>query len=57
MGFQMFCSYGHAYRLTKENYYKDILLKSADELAKLYNPRVGTLFIMALESERKQLAS
>ena len=43
MGFQMFCSYGHAYRLTKENYYKDILLKSADELAKLYNPRVGTL--------------
>ena len=23
MGFQMFCSYGHAYRLTKENYYKD----------------------------------
>ena len=43
MGFQMFCSYGHAYRLTKDNYYKDILLKSADELAKLYNPRVGTL--------------
>lgn len=43
MGFQMFCSYGHAYRLTKENYYKDILLKSADELAKLYNPRVGTI--------------
>ena len=40
----MFCSYGHAYRLTKENYYKDILLKSADELAKLYNPRVGTSY-------------
>ena len=43
MGFQMFCSYGHAYRLTKDDYYKDILLKSADELAKLYNPRVGTI--------------
>ena len=43
LGFQIFCSYGNAYRLTKEKYYKDIILKSAEELSKLYNPRVGTI--------------
>ena len=43
LGFQIFCSYGNAYRLTRDKYYKDVILKSAGELAKLYNPRVGTI--------------
>ena len=43
LGFQIFCSYGNAYRLTKDKYYKDVILKSAEELSKLYNPRVGTI--------------
>lgn len=43
IGFQIFCSYGNAYRLTGDNYYKEIILRSAEQLAKLYNPRVGTI--------------
>ena len=30
LGFQIFCSYGNAYRLTKDKYYKDVILKSAE---------------------------
>lgn len=43
LGFQIFCSYGNAYRLTGDKKYKDILLKSAEELSSLYNPKVGTI--------------
>ena len=27
LGFQIFCSYGNAYRLTKDKYYKDVIPK------------------------------
>jgi unsaturated chondroitin disaccharide hydrolase len=43
LGFEIFCSYGNAYRLTKNLAYKKILLATADTLATLYNPKVGTL--------------
>lgn len=43
LGFLMFCSFGNAYRLTGDKHYKDIILQSADSLATLYNPNVGTI--------------
>ena len=43
LGFLMFCSYGNAYRLTGDERYRDIILATADTLATLYNPVVGTI--------------
>ena len=43
LGFQVYCSIGNGYRLTSDSNYKSILLKAADTLAKLYNPKVGTI--------------
>lgn len=43
LGFQVFTSYGNGYRLTKNPEYKQILLKTADTLATLFNPKVGTI--------------
>ena len=43
LGFMMFCSSGNAYRLTGEQKYKEILLRSADSLATLFDIRVGTI--------------
>lgn len=43
LGFLMFCSYGNAYRLTRKQEYKNVILATADTLATLYNPHVGTI--------------
>lgn len=43
LGFVMNCSFGNGYRLTKNPDYKKILLRAADTLARLYNPKVGTI--------------
>lgn len=43
LGFQVYCSIGNGYRLTRDPRYKDILLRAADTLSKLYNPKVGTI--------------
>ncbi|MEO6231711.1 MAG: glycoside hydrolase family 88 protein [Ferruginibacter sp.] len=43
LGFQMYCSIGNGYRLTKDSNYKKILLRTADTLSKLFNPKVGTI--------------
>ncbi len=43
LGFLVFCSYGNGYRLTKNPEYKDVILKTADTLATLFNPTVGTI--------------
>lgn len=42
LGFLMFCSYGNGYRLTGNPEYKQVILNTADTLATLFNPRVGT---------------
>ncbi len=36
-------SCGHAYRLTGNSKYKEVLLIAADSLSNLYNPNVGTI--------------
>ncbi|SEO06791.1 unsaturated chondroitin disaccharide hydrolase [Mucilaginibacter gossypiicola] len=43
LGFQMYSSFGNGYRLTHDQAYKQVLLRSADSLATLFNPRVGTI--------------
>ena len=41
-GFMIFYSYGHGFGLTQDPAYKDILIESADSLATMFNPLVGT---------------
>jgi unsaturated chondroitin disaccharide hydrolase len=43
LGFVMYCSYGNGYRLTGNSDYKRILLRAADTMARLYNPKAGTI--------------
>lgn len=43
LGFQVFNSFGNAYRLTNNPEYKQVLIRTADSLACLYNPKVGTI--------------
>ncbi len=43
LGFQVFNSYGLGYRLTGNEAYKEVILRTADTLATLYNPKVGTI--------------
>lgn len=43
LGFLIFCSYGNGYRLTGNPAYKQIILDTADTLATLFNPAVGTI--------------
>jgi unsaturated chondroitin disaccharide hydrolase len=43
LGFQIYCSLGNGYRLTKNPGYKELMLRAADSLATLYNPVVGTI--------------
>ncbi|PXY39218.1 glucuronyl hydrolase [Flavobacterium cheongpyeongense] len=43
LGFQVFNSYGNGYRLTRNPEYKEVILKTADTLATLFNPKVGTI--------------
>ncbi|MFG6397319.1 MAG: glycoside hydrolase family 88 protein [Muribaculaceae bacterium] len=43
LGFLVFCSYGNAYRITGEPKFKEVILDTADTLATLFNPVVGTI--------------
>lgn len=43
LGFLVFLSYEKAYQATGNPFYKDVILGTANQLAKLYNPRVGTI--------------
>jgi len=43
LGFQVFNSFGHGYRLTGNESYKEVVLAAADSLATLFNPAVGTI--------------
>jgi unsaturated chondroitin disaccharide hydrolase len=43
LGFMVFNSFGNGYRLTGDPEYKQVILRSADSLATLFNPKVGTI--------------
>jgi unsaturated chondroitin disaccharide hydrolase len=43
LGFKFLPSYGLAYQLTNDDYYRQVLLRAAGSLATRYNPRVGII--------------
>jgi len=43
VGFLMYCSYGNAYRLTKEAKYKDVLVQSAKSLCTRFSEKTGCI--------------
>lgn len=51
LGFQVFNSAGNGYRLTNNELYKSMVLKSADTLATLFNPTVGTILSWPVKVE------
>lgn len=51
LGFLVFCSYGNGYRLTQNPKYKEVILATADSLATLFNPVVGTILSWPREVE------
>ncbi len=52
LGFQIYNSIGHGHRLTKSPAYKAILLKTANSLAGLFNPKVGTILSWPIMVEK-----
>ncbi|GAB6007844.1 glycoside hydrolase family 88 protein [Dysgonomonas reticulitermitis] len=53
-GFMMYCSLGNGYRLTGNPEYKQMLLQTADSLAILYNPKVGTINSWPIQCEKME---
>ncbi|MBZ4421785.1 glycoside hydrolase family 88 protein [Myxococcus sp. RHSTA-1-4] len=43
LGFKLFLSFGNAYRLTGDTYYRGVLLTAAESLASRYNSQVGII--------------
>lgn len=43
LGFMMYCSFGNAYRLTKNEKYKDIIFRSAESLVTRYRPSIKVI--------------
>jgi len=43
MGFKIYCSFGNGYRLTKDSYYKDVIIQSARTLITRFRPTTGVI--------------
>jgi hypothetical protein len=43
LGFILYCSYGNAYNITKDDKYKDVLLQGAKSLSTRFSPVVGAI--------------
>ena len=43
LGFKIYCSFGNAYRIDKNQDYKEVVLTAAETLSKRYNPQVGAI--------------
>lgn len=43
LGFMLYCSFGHGYRLTGDETYRDVILKGSESLATRFNPTVGAI--------------
>lgn len=43
LGFMMYCSFGNAYRITKNEKYKDIIFRSAQSLSTRYRPSIKAI--------------
>ncbi|AWW00817.1 glucuronyl hydrolase [Arcticibacterium luteifluviistationis] len=54
IGFMVNSSYGNAYRLTGNEEYKEVLIAAANNLATLYDPKVGTILSWPSQVENFQ---
>jgi len=52
IGFQFYCSYGNAYRITKDEAYAKVMLRAADSLATLFDAKYGTICSWAYRKRR-----
>lgn len=52
LGFLVFCSFGKGYEQNHDTEYKQVILDTADTLATLFNPKVGTLLSWPREVKR-----
>jgi len=43
LGFKLYCSFGHAYRLTENPQYRDVILDASRTLIRRYNENVGCI--------------
>lgn len=43
LGFMVFCSYGNAYRITKNEDYKKIVIQASESLISRFNPKIGCI--------------
>jgi len=43
MGFKIYCSFGNGFRLTKDPYYKEVIIQSAKTLSTRFNKTTGTI--------------
>jgi unsaturated chondroitin disaccharide hydrolase len=43
LGFMVFCSYGNAYRITKNEDYKKVIIEASETLIKRFNPNTGAI--------------
>jgi len=43
IGFQIYCSFGNAYRLTKNTTYKEVILTAAQSATKRFNEKIGLI--------------
>jgi rhamnogalacturonyl hydrolase YesR len=43
LGFEIYCSFGNGYRLTKDPHYKEVIIQAAQSLSKRFNPKVGAI--------------
>ena len=43
VGFMIYCSVGHAYRLTGKSHYLDIIMTASESLISRYNPVIGAI--------------
>jgi hypothetical protein len=43
LGFMVFCSYGNAYRITKNEDYKKVIIDASESLISRFNPTIGSI--------------
>ena len=43
LGFMVFCSYGNAYRITKNDQYKKVIVEASESLISRFNPKIGSI--------------
>lgn len=43
LGFMIYCPFGNGYRLTRNSYYKQVMLRGAQSLATRFNPGTGVI--------------